>query len=220
MGNSLIIFENGIIYTTCFAGAVFTCGSQRSSRLKTWCKWSRFESNLIVGTLGWTHRNSLEALYVFLRLKNLSQFTSIVLDLAATLFTPETSNIFCELKHFTSIGTVLSRKFIFVWTIPLTVFIRAILHTRPMYGCMDSSNSWVWWGDLGKSFRDKKCKLWNFPHAQGLNQHIKLEPLNRQKGLSQKISLNKFSFIFCVPINYSTQRSSSILQESLNHCMT
>ena len=37
-------------------------------------------------------------------------FTSIVLDLAATLFTPETPKVFCGLKHFThlSIGIVVS----------------------------------------------------------------------------------------------------------------
>ena len=41
----------------------------------------------------------------------LSRFNSNVLDLAATLFTPETPKVFCGLKHFThpSIGIVVSR---------------------------------------------------------------------------------------------------------------
>ena len=38
---------------------------------------------------------------VFLRLKNRSPVTLIVLDLAGTLFTPETPKVFCGLKHFT-----------------------------------------------------------------------------------------------------------------------
>ena len=48
---------------------------------------------------------------VFFCLKNQSPVTSVVLDLAATLFTPETPNLFCELKHFTHpyIGIVVSR---------------------------------------------------------------------------------------------------------------
>ena len=37
---------------------------------------------------------------VFLRWKYQSPVTSIVLDLAATLFTPETPKLFCGLKHF------------------------------------------------------------------------------------------------------------------------
>ena len=57
----------------------------------------------------------MKAFYVFfplvsLRLKE-STVTSIVLDLAATLFTPETPKGFCGLKHAThpSIGIVVSR---------------------------------------------------------------------------------------------------------------
>ena len=37
----------------------------------------------------------------FSRLKNQSPFTSIVVGLAATLFTPETPKVFCGFKHFT-----------------------------------------------------------------------------------------------------------------------
>ena len=50
-------------------------------------------------------------LLFFLCLKKESPVTSIVLDLAATLFTPETPKGFYGLKHFThhSIGRVLSR---------------------------------------------------------------------------------------------------------------
>ena len=46
----------------------------------------------------------------FLSSKNRSPFTSIVFDLAATLFTPESPKVFCGLKHFThpSIGIVES----------------------------------------------------------------------------------------------------------------
>ena len=49
-------------------------------------------------------------LLFFLSLKNQSLLPSIVLDLAAILFTPETPKVFCGHKHFThpSIGIVVN----------------------------------------------------------------------------------------------------------------
>ena len=48
---------------------------------------------------------------VFFMSEDSSLISSIVLDLAATLFTPETPKVFSALKHFThpSIGILLNR---------------------------------------------------------------------------------------------------------------
>ena len=51
-------------------------------------------------TLGW--HNTCRILSFSLRLKNRSPFTSIVLDSALTLFTPETPKVFCGPKHVVS----------------------------------------------------------------------------------------------------------------------
>ena len=57
----------------------------------------------------------MEAFYVFFccffTFEELSPFTSVVLDLAETMFTPETPEVFCGIKHLThpSIGIVVSR---------------------------------------------------------------------------------------------------------------
>ena len=61
---------------------------------KTWCKWPCFELNV----------SSMEACcgffsVVLLRLTN--WVTALVLDVAATLFAPETPKVFCGFKHFT-----------------------------------------------------------------------------------------------------------------------
>ena len=40
----------------------------------------------------------MDAFVIFLLLKNWSPFTSIVLDLAAMLFTPETPKVLCQLN--------------------------------------------------------------------------------------------------------------------------
>ena len=55
-------------------------------------------------------RHFLLLSFVFIRFKNWSPFTSVVVDLAATLFTPETPKVFSGLKHFTypSIGIGVS----------------------------------------------------------------------------------------------------------------
>ena len=66
-------------------------------------------------TLGWHHTRSMEACYVYFLLFLMSgeevPFNSIVLDLAATLFIPETPKVICGLRHFThrSISRVVSR---------------------------------------------------------------------------------------------------------------
>ena len=59
----------------------------------------------------WTLDDTTGLSVVYIHLKEWSPFTSVVLDLAATLLTPETPKVFCGLKHFThpSIVTVLSR---------------------------------------------------------------------------------------------------------------
>ena len=49
---------------------------------------------------------------IYLRLKKWSPFTSILLNLAATLLTPETPEVFCGLEPFThpSVALVASRE--------------------------------------------------------------------------------------------------------------
>ena len=87
--------------------------SQRTFRLKTWCKWPGFESKLNFSAYGHLDDTTcMETVSVFfLRLKKSLPVTSIWLDLAVTLFTPETPNVFCGLKHLThpSIGIGVSK---------------------------------------------------------------------------------------------------------------
>ena len=66
------------------------------------------------GTLGWNHTSCMAAFSVFfpvgfICLKTWSPVTSVVLDSTATLFTPETPEVFCGLTHFTcpSLGTLI-----------------------------------------------------------------------------------------------------------------
>ena len=58
-----------------------------------------------LATVGRHHTSSMEASDVFyvvlLRLKKRSRATLIVSDSAATLFTPETPEVYCGHKHFT-----------------------------------------------------------------------------------------------------------------------
>ena len=63
-------------------------------------------------TVRWHHTSRMEACYlVSLRLELWSTVSSVVMDSALILFTPETPEVFCGLKHFThpSIFLVVSR---------------------------------------------------------------------------------------------------------------
>ena len=84
-------------------------GPQRTFRLK-------HGINDVVSSRVGFRTQSMEAFYVVLLLflfyfKKRSPFTSIVLDLAATLLAPENLEVFCGLKHFPypSIIIVVSR---------------------------------------------------------------------------------------------------------------
>ena len=93
-------------------------GYQRIFRLKTRCKWRCFELNMNACTYGhlddttralWRH--VVFFFCCFIKSEKGVLLTSIVLDLAATLFTTETPKVLCGLKHFTqsSISIVVSR---------------------------------------------------------------------------------------------------------------
>ena len=93
-------------------------GYQTTFRLKKHCKWHSFEYNVNVGASG--------RLYDTTRVV-WRQVTSIVLDLAVTLFTPRTPNVLCRLKHFThpSISGWIIR---FRWPIPSSSFFSLLSH--------------------------------------------------------------------------------------------